>query len=94
LFYGYIYKQLFFKNFRLVDIQVVVETWQLILGFIGFVITIISVTIGVCAFIYGLRERIKVLEVKIERQEKELNRFTNLFQDTGYEMMLRKSRGG
>ncbi len=75
------------------DISIVIDSWQLILGFIGFIIAILSATVAICAFIYTLRERIKVLEVKLERQEKELDKFTNLFQDAGFNIFVEKAKG-
>lgn len=82
------------------DSQIAFDTWQIIAGFIVFIITIISATVTICAFIYKMRERIKVLEVKLENQEKELKRqetiikkFENLFQDFGFNMIVESATG-
>ena len=77
--------------YYLIFLQITVESWQLFFGFITLIVVIIGSTVAICKFFYNLKERIKVLEVKLEKQDGELNRLTNLFLDEGFNIFRERS---
>ncbi len=61
--------------------------------FIGLIVAIISATVSICRFIYTVRERIKACETTIEKQQKEIDKLTNLFVDEGFRIFSERARG-
>ncbi|MDN5847674.1 MAG: hypothetical protein L0H53_15525 [Candidatus Nitrosocosmicus sp.] len=80
--------------------DIIIESWQLVTGIIVFVITICGVTFAISKFIYTLKGEIKVIEIKLDnlnkdlkKQDDELKKITNLFQDAGFSIFMKIAKG-
>lgn len=82
------------------DTPIIIQSWQLLTGFVIFIITVVGTTYAISKFIHTMKGDIRVFEVKVQNYEKDLKKYNddlsklvNLFLDEGFRIFTEKAKG-